>query len=284
LLGALVVVPHVLEPDRVATAAAQGSTTGFTKVPPGLDLREAARRPAFVSCDHEPASNCTVVSGDRPSLLLIGDSHAAMLTPTFAEIARREHLTLSVATRGACPWQRRLYPSKRGGRRFPAAAREGCDDHRDDVYDRLIPALRPDVIIAMDIEYGPRAEKPTVDSLAELRASSAQVVLVEPIPLAGIDPRECLSTAKVLEECRYVARPPAGIAEKLYRRLAESDDGVYSMNLDRLVCPFLPICDPVIDGHIVKWDSTHLTTDFARSLAPELAAIMVQSRILSKPK
>jgi hypothetical protein len=33
------------------------------------------------------------------------------------------------------------------------------------------------------------------------------------------------------------------------------------------VCPYLPICDPVVGGVVVKWDGQHLTTRFARALA-----------------
>ena len=47
----------------------------------------------------------------------------------------------------------------------------------------------------------------TIDSLRQLRATGAEVVLIEDFPPAGIDPRICLSTAKVLEECRYLANP-----------------------------------------------------------------------------
>ena len=70
--------------------------------------------------------------------------------------------------------------------------------------------------------------------------------------------------------------------ERDYRQLARRDSGVTSVDLDRLVCPYLPICDPIVDGQIVKWDPTHLTVAFARSIAPQLDAYLTQTGVLPK--
>ena len=64
---------------------------------------------AFPNCFNKPVSECTLVKGTGKSILLMGDSHARMLIPTFTEIAQRDDLTLSVDGRPACPWQRGLY-------------------------------------------------------------------------------------------------------------------------------------------------------------------------------
>jgi hypothetical protein len=44
----------------------------------------------------------------------------------------------------------------------------------------------------------------------------------------------------------------------------------YSQRMRRLLplCPYLPICDPVINGVMVRKDHEHITTAFAVSLAP----------------
>ena len=36
----------------------------------------------------------------------MGDSNAEMMIPAFERLARDENLTLSVAVRSGCPWQR----------------------------------------------------------------------------------------------------------------------------------------------------------------------------------
>ena len=39
-----------------------------------------------------------------------------------------------------------------------------------------------------------------------------------------------------------------------------------SIDFDRQVCPYLPICDPVVDGMVVHHDDNHLTVTFADTL------------------
>jgi hypothetical protein len=46
-----------------------------------------------------------------------------------------------------------------------------------------------------------------------------------------------------------------------------------------MVCPYLPICDPIIDGKIVKWDASHLTTAFVEAIAPRLDDYLRESGI-----
>ena len=45
------------------------------------------------------------------------------------------------------------------------------------------------------------------------------------------------------------------------------DPHVYVADVDQLVCPFLPICDPVVNGTLVKYNKTHITPAFAKTLA-----------------
>lgn len=46
------------------------------------------------------------------------------------------------------------------------------------------------------------------------------------------------------------------------------------MNFDKLLCPYLPIYDPVINGTIVRKDALHITPAFADSLAPVVATFL----------
>ena len=127
-------------------------------------------------------------------------------------------------------------------------------------------------------------ETTTRQSLAELRADGAKVMIVEPIPVATppFNPLTCLSKAKTLEECRYVASAEPDWLERFYRQQATHDKDVWSADFDRLVCPFLPICDPVVNGQIVKQDGTHLTAKFAASLAPAIDAYMRQAGLIPR--
>jgi peptidoglycan/LPS O-acetylase OafA/YrhL len=301
VVSALVIIPAVVDADRSAVAAPRGSTAGFTPVPAGLDAIETFRdRIRFVDCVGKPVERCTLVRGPGKHLLLTGDSHAAMLIPAFVELAEREGLTFSVDVRGLCPWQRNVYvPAEQEILGRNVDRMQQCRDLKTDLYRRVIPELDPDVVVLMSAnqvnptrrvrifggdgdavpddakDWGERYERATRETVQLLRGRDRQVVILEPIPQpADPEPRhpiECLGEATFLEECRFVARQgPAGI-ELVYRRVAKGEDRVEVVDLDRLVCPFLPICDPVLNGHVVRADIAHLGAPFAKTLAAPLA-------------
>ena len=55
---------------------------------------------------------------------------------------------------------------------------------------------------------------------------------------------------------------------------------MWSIDLDRLVCPDLPTCDPVVDDKVVMYDSNHLATGFAATLADDLEALLMDAGAL----
>lgn len=293
VVSALVLIPVIVDPDRAAAPAVTGSkATGFTPIPAGVDWRRATDGvSAFVNCFDKPAATCTVVRGTGRHILLIGDSNARMLIPTFTEIARREKLTLSISTKAGCPWQRGLYAGRINEFNPPAVAR-ACAALQDDLYTRVIPALHPDSIVALNFGYeaenpnleftdaegrsirrGSRAERQMLEeatrrSVAALRADGRRLVIIEPLPSAPFDTLSCISKAKVLEECRFTSTVGPDHLELFYRRLARQERDISSADLDRLVCPFLPICDPVINGEIVMEHGSHLAPKFGVAIAP----------------
>jgi hypothetical protein len=312
VVSALVVIPAIA--DRAPTSAAAGgelegpdATAGFTPVPGDIDFAALAQdRAEPGACLDEDPSVCTVVEGSGPHVLLLGDSHAAMMSSVFTNLAERNDLSLSIATRGGCPWQRGLYG--------PSVALPGggsvdqgrCAAFKEDLYERVIPALDPDVVVAMNFayeqpgqavqylgpdlepleigspEYDAWIEEATTRSLDELERGDRSVVIVEPIPqpIDKIDALECLSTAEVVEECRYTVDPgPTGV-EQLYRDLDAGDPQVLALDLDRSVCPFLPICDPIVGGEVVTVDRNHLTRRFANTLEPTITRYLVDNGVL----
>jgi peptidoglycan/LPS O-acetylase OafA/YrhL len=294
LVSALVFIPKIMNPAHATTPTVQGNTTaGFTPVPAGLDWEAASKGGGpFINCLGKPASACTVVHGTGRRVLLIGDSNAWMMIPAFEEIARRENLTLSVAVHGGCPWQRDLYvyPVTVNGQKLRT---EDCRKEKDDLYTRVIPALRPDLIVAMQVSHespgltpflGPKGnalpngspaalrwvDHTTRQSVQALRAPGRKLLIIEPIPSAPFDPIACISKAKVLEACRFVASTTPDPVERYYRKLARTDSFVHSADFDRLACPYLPICDPVVNGQIVRRDGSHLAVKFVETLAPAI--------------
>jgi SGNH domain (fused to AT3 domains) len=306
VIGAFILAPAIGEDQPshgVATRGVDAISTGTDPFARDFDWRAARDdwKPGS-RCINGPVTNCTMVSGGRPRILLIGDSNADMLVPAFIEIARRRGATLSVATRESCPWQRDLL--------FADLRHEDvCRRSHIDFYDRLIPDLDPDVVIAINRTFDdpnstaaldtprgrvdpgtpaflPAVRRATERSLKSFRDRGRRVVMIEPIPYASADdnPTLCLSRAKLLAECRYVASPgPTGV-ERVYRDVAAHTTGTWDLDMDRLVCPYLPICDPVVGGEIVKMDRGHITATYSRAISPDIEKYLVENAVIEPSK
>jgi hypothetical protein len=182
-----------------------------------------------------------------------------------------------------------------------------CRAHQVDWYERVVPQLKPGMIVlahrTLDDPITPgvvgfpgtgpiRAGQPgfeagiraaTDETIEMLRADGRKLVIVEPLPTAsgGFNPFTCLSQAKYLDECRYVAVAQPTPVEKYFRSVADGSD-VFSIDLDHLVCPYLPICDPIVGGVVVKKDPQHITAPFSAAMTDAIDRLLVEDRIIPR--
>ncbi len=251
-------------------------------MPAGLDYETAVTSQPGYACRDADPTNCAreIRSGER--IHLMGDSNASMFRPMLMALAADHELTYSESSYQGCPWQLFL-----GTDRTP----EECYEIRQSWYDRFADGrLQADVIIAVNLGYefaavpnkaywtpvgdGPVAELDdpaamrdmvaarTVASLDALALSGATIVLIEPLGYNDLaDPTACLSGAATVGECAFTRPEPSPITP-IYRTIAAERDNVVSLDLDRFACPYLPVCLPLIDGHIVYKDPTHLSIDY----------------------
>lgn len=309
ILSGIVLIPAILRQGHrsgasVAQAAVGGGANGWRiATPQGLDV-VGAKNGSYgnKSCFHAPIDSCSVVRGTSGRILLMGDSHALTLIPAFSALARQHSMTLATAIHVNCPWMRGIVANPFG---VAAGFASACHDVQDDWYERILPAFHPDVVVVVHrsdddpinredirradgqvVKYGSRDFEPTLAeatrrSVDLLRAQGRRVIIIEPMPLAPgtYDPLGCLSSAKFLEDCRYVATERPTPEEQLDRSLADQRT-VWSFNIDRLICPYFPICDPVVDGKIVKKDPQHITADFARSLAAPINDLLMRNAVI----
>ena len=308
IIGGLVIVPGIMHHNENSASSAGvlgGSQSGSdlrVRVPP-IDVGAIESQPYGArSCYREPVKGCIVVQGSGLRILLIGDSHAQGLVPAFTEFSRKHHFTFAIATFPSCPWPRGLVEVPPGS---PTDLATTCRAHQADWYDRMVPELNPDVIVLMHhpfddpsvrtnmrangklihpgtSEFERDARFASRESIKQLAAKHRKIVILEPLPLAppDFDPLTCLSQAKFLEECRYVAAQPTPI-ELYYRSLANGTN-VFTLDLDRLVCPYYPICDPIVNGVVVKRDAQHITAAYSKMLAPAISSLMIADRILPR--
>jgi peptidoglycan/LPS O-acetylase OafA/YrhL len=297
VVSALVVVPRILDRDSGAvTVAAASSTRGVAPVPAGLNWRAIqGERREFHGCLARRVEDCVLVRGTGATVAVIGDSHALMLVAPFVGIAKRENWTLGAYVQSACPWQEGIY-------RFTVTT---CLAHQADLRNRIIPRLDPDVVVLIGapldhefkkglqlrgpggaLETGSRAAAQAIDTAADetvarLRRDGREVVMIEPIPQAPIDfdPLACLSKARYLDECRFVVSAKPSENVRHYRRLARTQDHVWSLDISKLICPYDPICDPVVNGTIVWKDTSHISDVFSKQLIAPIRTLFTENGI-----
>ena len=302
VIGAFVLAPAIVDDQESTGVAADtdkvGSTAGAVD-PKTLDWAGALEDwEVQPYCLKGPVSSCVGVKGDHPRILLMGDSNAVMLYPALEAMAKRLGVTLAVTARDSCPWQRGLFFAD-------LRHQDVCAKNQADAYDRILPTVDPDLVVVMnrtfedpnslaairtaDGKFEPGSpelvaavRERTEQSLEELRKDGRKIVIVEPTPFSAkkLSPNACLSTAKTVDECRYIASPgPTGV-ERMYRDVADSDDDVWDFDIDQLVCPYLPICDPVIDGTIVKRDQGHITASYSRKISRAIEQLLEDNAIV----
>jgi len=259
--------------------------------PQTFDMKSAMPDAELIhSCSAIDPSKCTLytdTSQGSPSqhVVLMGDSNAEMLIPTFVKLAREKHFTFSALTRSGCPWQPGLLW---GAHDETLIAR--CKKSRAEWYSTLLPALKPDIIIVTNVTRDPGSrpdafyvpESPTQDDLSTVvaqRTSAAldalmklakRVTILEPLPFASFDPTQCLSGASTIASCAYEANSTPFPTELIYRAAAATRQNVFSVNYDTFACPYLPICVPFLEHQLVFRNQFHLSDQWISSHSEQL--------------
>jgi peptidoglycan/LPS O-acetylase OafA/YrhL len=285
VLVGILVVPQILERDvgPGSNVVAQTTNQGANDV----DWPAASEdRSKSLGCVNKPVDQCLLVEGLGPRILVLGDSHGIMLRPALEEIAERRDYALYLAADWGCSWAIGLATTGQ-----QPDQQEVCYQTQTDWYERMIPEINPDLVvliqravddpdrplamvgdgIADDVEQGELLLTTAERTLETLRELQQPVVIIESIPVAANnrDPLECLSLGRSLADCTYIASEGKTPLERYYATQA-SDGKVYVANIDTAVCPNFPVCDPVVDGVVTKWDSTHITATYARAISEQI--------------
>ncbi len=143
-----------------------------------------------------------------------------------------------------------------------------------DQHDHPIPIASPS-------DLRGQLEAETQRSLKRLSSFGGKVVMVEPVPTTTKeeDPYVCLTKSSMVEACRFVTSEAPSTLEALFRKLADNRT-YYVANFDRLLCPFDPICDPIVNHEIVRFDQQHITARFAVSIAAAVNNSLTSAGVL----
>ena len=268
----------VLSASGPASGPAPSLAERRAHVPRHIDWRQILEdKGPMPTCAASDPQSCVVVRGHGPRVLLVGDSHARMLGPTFIRLARQHDFTLAMNVMPACPWQAGVLNLTQ-----PLVNQEKCRSLRQTWYQQVLPKLHPDLVVLAGIgRDDPRAWQgrlvpdggPPRESLGQLNLSTtldtvktfvdqgSRVLIVDNLMgTGGFNPLDCLSVAKRLDQCQVTAPGVAPVSDAYYRIAADRFRGVYTVDLNKVLCVGYPQCMPVVD-HIVVWKNhNHFNT------------------------
>jgi peptidoglycan/LPS O-acetylase OafA/YrhL len=230
--------------------------------------------------------------GSGPTVLVIGDSHLEQLFQPLNELAVERDFTLYTWIYYVCPWEKGVFPVDTPGQ---PPQEQPCRNRKQEMHQKVLETIHPDIVIAVNRGYeDPNQPRPlkldgrpdlAVDPGKVLAASAGaaaadiltyakRLVVIEPWPSLKVNQRVCLSKVTYVEQCRDAAAVAPGKlpSEVAFRKLAQQDPRVATVDLDKVACPALPVCDAVRNGIVTYRDFDHLTVKYSEFLKPQLAA------------
>ena len=244
-------------------------------------------------CSDGTAASCVVVDGDGPLVVLIGDSHAAMLAPALRELAEEQGFRFSTDIMNNCPWQRGLSITK-----TPLSLQQECADMRADFYDHILPTMGADLVVvagtnrispgwksqvaADDADdhpgetYDQMWARTSQDTVTAIRDAGPRVEIMHTVfgtggyEVGGFDPLDCLARADRLADCAVVPPQVGPPVDAVYTWMATTMPGVFTVDYRDAYCPGEVLCAPVVDGHVVWHDLNHLSTDYVVSIRDQI--------------
>lgn len=219
-------------------------------------------------------------SAATTTIVLIGDSHAAHWFPTFQRLADEQDWRLISLTKSACPVAD--LPVYNTGLKREYVE---CDEWRAAVVDR-ISKEQPALVVISDSRTGqfwvdgaPVAAREREDlwaaglrrAIRAIEPFADHVVVIGDTPRPGTDVPVCVSDH--LDDALACATPVSkaiGRERAATERAVSAETGATFIDPAPWLCPTSP-CPAVIGRILVYRDGHHMTTPFARALAPYLA-------------
>ena len=220
-----------------------------------------------------------------PTVLLVGDSHAAQWVPAFTDLADEHGWRLRTYTKSACQFAD--VTSVIGAQLLTY---ESCVEWNRNIQ-ALISSERPDAVIfggafwPQLIESGEVIDDPQltadllesglVRSWTSVVEAGIPIVVLKDVPYPRFDVPECVvENLDDLTECAF----DRAAAMEFNTPHAAASALVESTLVDptNWIC-FDATCPAVVDDLLVWRDSHHLTATYARSLAPLIEGVLASS-------
>jgi hypothetical protein len=305
-LVAVTIVPTVLESDRkpalndLEASSTSGADLGPhkpIKVPANVDWEAVSKDIGKTgSCQADDPDGCTVVDGNGPNVLLIGDSQAQMLVPMFEQMARDHDFQLSLNVYGGCLWQEDLLNAEQS-----AEGAAVCDKARVGWYDNVLPLLKADVVILVERardtekEWGDvisrrdgkdqtlqqMIDNTSNDTLDKIAAHVPKVVVVHDLVMPNtFVPNECLTSTDDASRCAVPVPLARSVSDGFYETADVRSPRIDTVDLNPAFCPGAPVCQAVVGDKIVWRDDHHYTASYAISRRQEVWKILTDSGVI----
>jgi peptidoglycan/LPS O-acetylase OafA/YrhL len=277
--------------DQVLAAVAKSSAGG--PVPANLTpaLNAIAKPDVFVNgcvLSWRDVAQPDCVSGDAgapTTVALVGDSHAAMWQPALEPSAQERHWRLETMSKVLCPFLDLPTNSPYLGRKFTE-----CEQWRGSVMARLFKEKPQVIVLDMSRRYGAdfgftSYDRAWLDRLTlvvkTLRRTGAKVLVASQVP----DPHGTVPTCVSAHMDNAIACAPsraeglndAGMAAE---SAATAAGGGQYVDLSGLFCT-AGRCPVIVGNTLVFRDDNHITTEYARVLAPLLTEMIERALALN---
>jgi len=274
---------------QAAVAASVGLKVVPSNLQPPLDAAAAEKATEFLfnGCLRSPFESgqpeCAFgQTGSSTTVALIGDSHAAMWTPAFEQVATARQWRLEMLAKGACPLLD--LPVTNPLSRL-AEMLAHCQEWRAQIIARMQAEHPRLIVLSLWRGYGAGEaltgyqayDAAWIDRLTtlveQLKDTGATVLVLGPIPAPGFAVPVCLSgyldDIPACTPVRAAAVNEAGIAAEA--AATEAGGGQY-VDLTGLFCT-AQRCPVVVGNTLVYVDENHMTLEYARLLAPAMGAL-----------
>ncbi|GAA2081806.1 acyltransferase [Aeromicrobium tamlense] len=210
-------------------------------------------------------------SGDRPHVVLLGDSHARALLPGFVRLAELDELSLTTQLKGGCAWSTDL-----PGRTAVPEVLQTCPAWRENVQE-WIEQNQDDIDLIVTTGYsrnlaGSRAQQAKALSEAWTKATKLGIPVAAVVdnPDNGTPPAKCLDRVDSWDETTCsVPRDEAFPYGDAFGEAARMTKGAERIDMTDFYC-LEDVCPAMIGGVNVYRDRHHFTATFTRTLAPFL--------------
>jgi peptidoglycan/LPS O-acetylase OafA/YrhL len=239
-------------------------------------------------CPDQPHPCVLYEPGDpsAPTVALVGDSTAQMYRPALLALAEQYGFRFVQEAMGGCPIGDRLIASGIDGE-LHKPSNFMCHEALPGNYQEMLDTWPVSLVIATAWNESNKhvtdgelvvagterhrdemraALEQSVDLLASGGARIAFLTVLPPGPFM-----ECLESGPGDQgRClRTIAPSPIDVVNQQFRQLADQrDDVVGVIDLLDVICPGGAACPLTIDGVVARYDGTHFTGTWSRSLAP----------------